>query len=190
MAGTTGRGGTDIDRLFYFIAGVVAFLLLVPTAFGFAGIDIRDGSLLSDTDDGEAEGVRILTAFGTGIDEDRSSVGVVEVVVTSGGGSAIDLTEATVTWDGAERYELTPTETNVGQGSFSRSGNTTLDEPTDRAILRFDLGSDDLAGTERFGERLEPGDVVELSVVTADGVRTSRTLVVPDPLPSGAGVSL
>ena len=67
---------------------------------------------------------------------------------------------------------------------------SSLGEPTDRAILRFDLGSDDLAGTERFGERLEPGDVVELSVVTADGVRTSRTLVVPDPLPSGAGVSL
>lgn len=47
----------------------------------------------------------------------RSSVGVVEVVVTSGG-SSVDLTEATVTWDGEQRYELTPQETNVGQGSL------------------------------------------------------------------------
>jgi len=48
---------------------------------------------------------------------DRSSVGVVEVVVTSGG-SSVDLTEATVTWDGEQRYELPPQETNVGQGSL------------------------------------------------------------------------
>jgi archaellin len=120
---------------------------------------------------------------------DRSSVGVVEVVVTSGG-SSVDLTEATVTWDGEQRYELTPQDTNVGQGSFSMTGNTTLDEPTDRAILRFDLGSDDLGGLERFGERLDPGETVEFSIVTADGVRTERRLVVPDPLPSGAGTSL
>ena len=29
-----------------------------------------------------------------------------------------DLTEATVTWDGEQRYELTPQDTNVGQGSL------------------------------------------------------------------------
>jgi len=188
MASDARRASTDIDRLFYFVAAVVATLLIVPTALGYAGIDVRDGSLLA-TDDEPADGVQILTAFGTGIDEDRSSVGVVEVVVTSSG-DRVDLTEATVTWDGAERYELTPRETNLGQGSFSLTGNTTLDEPTDRAILRFDLGSDDLGGVERFGERLEPGETVAFSVVTADGVRTQRTLVVPDPLPSGAGVSL
>ena len=187
MAGDAGRGSTDIDRLFYFIAAVVAAFLIVPTALGYAGLDVRDGSLLN-TDDSEG-GIQILTAFGTGIDVDQSSVGVVEVVVTSGG-SSVDLTEATVTWDGEQRYELTPQDTNIGQGSFSMTGNTTLDEPTDRAILRFDLGSDDLGGLERFGERLDPGETVEFSIVTADGVRTERRLVVPDPLPSGAGTSL
>lgn len=192
MAGSSGTGGpTDIDRLLYFVAAVVAFLVLVPAALGFAGLDVRDGSLLDSADDGaDAEGVRILTAFGTGIDGDRSSVGVVEVVVTSASGSTVDLSEATVSWDGSERYELTPTDISVGQGSFSLSGETVLAEPTDRAILRFDLGSDDLEGLDRFGERLEPGETVQLSVVTGDGVRTGRQLVVPDPLPSGAGVSL
>lgn len=190
MAGDRSRGGTDVDRLLLFIAGVVAFLVVVPAVFGFAGVDLRNGSLLSEDATAEQEGVQILSAFGTGIDEDRSSVGVVEVVVTSAGGSTVDLSEVTVSWEGEERYELTPPETNVGQGSFTLSGNTTLSDPTDRAILRFDLGSDDIGGVGRFGERLEPGRTVEFSIVTAEGEQTSRTLVVPDPLPSGAGVSL
>jgi len=192
MAGSSGTGGpTEIDRLLYFIAAVVAFLVLVPAALGFAGFDVRNGSLLGGADGGtDAEGVQILTAFGTGIDGDRSSVGVVEVVVTSGGGSTVDFSEATVSWEGSERYELTPANVNLGQGSFSLSGETVLAEPTDRAILRFDLGSDDLEGVDHFGERLEPGETVQFSVVTEDVVRTGRQLVVPDPLPSGAGVSL
>lgn len=190
MAERVARSQTEVDRLLSFIAVVVVVLIVVPAAFGVAGVDIRDGTLLADDTDAEPEGVRILSGIGTDITDDRSSLGVVELVVTTGGESTVDLTEATVTWDGDQRYELTPADVAVGQGSFSIEGDAVLGEATDRAILRFDLGTDDVSDLNRFGERLEPGETVQVSVVTGDGSRTSRTLRVPDPLPSGAGVSL
>lgn len=190
MAPRARRGQTDVDRLLYFIAAVVALLLVVPPAFGAAGVDLRDGTLLPEESEDDEDGVRILSAIGTDVAEDRSSLGVVELVITTRGESTVDLSEATVTWEGDQQYELTPPDVGVGQGSFTVEGDTVLGEATDRAILRFDLGTDDIDGADRFGERLEPGDTVRVSVVTDDGVRTSRTLRAPDPFPSGAAVSL
>jgi len=192
MAGTSGSGGqTDLDRLFYFVAAIVAFLVVVPTTLGVAGLDVRDGSLLSGGGAESApEGVQILAAYGTGIDGNGTSVGVVEAVVANGGGSTVDLSQATVTWEGRQRYELTPHGVDVGHASFNVTGDVVLAESTDRAILRFDLGSDDLAGVDGFGERLAPGQTVTVSIMTDDGVRTNRELVVPDPLPAGSGVAL
>jgi len=136
MDGTdTPRGATDLDRLLYFIAAVVAVLLVVPPAFGLAGFDVRDGTLI-----------------------------------------------------GGE--EPPPAEINAGHGSFAVSGDTVLEDSTDRAVLRFDLGTSDLSGVDPFGDSLEPGDTVTVSVTTAAGAGTSRVLTVPDPLPSGAGVPL
>jgi archaellin len=185
------RGQTDIDRLFYLVAGVVAFLVIVPAVAGVAGFDIRNGSLVGDqSQDSESEGLRILSAYGTEIDDDRSSLGVVEIIVTASDGSDIDITGATVSWDGAEQYELTPTGVDVGDASFSVSGDTELTGTADRAILRFDLGSDDLSDADRFGDRLEPGQTIEVSIETDDGNTVTRTLDVPNPLPPGSGVSL
>jgi archaellin len=192
MAGTPGSSGqTDVDRLFYFVAAIVAFLIVVPTTLGVAGLDVRDGSLLGGNGpESGPEGVQILAAYGTGVDDNATSVSVVEVVVANGGGSTIDLSEATVTWDGGQVYELTPRGVDAGHASFDVTGDVVLAEPTDRAILRFDLGSEDIAGVDRFGERLAPGQTVTLSIMTDDGVRTNRELVVPDPLPGGSGVAL
>lgn len=192
MDGTdTPRAATDIDRLLFFIAGVVVLVLVVPPVLGMVGIDVRDGSVAED--DGplaDAEGVQILSAFGTGIDENRSSIGVVELVVGTDNETSIQLDEVTVTWENGQQFELTPPGVNAGHGSFNVSGDPTLDEPTDRAILRFDLGTDDLPGVARFGDRLEPGDTVRVTVTTGDGDQASRVLTVPDPLPPGAGVTL
>jgi len=192
MADSAGsRGQTDVDRLLYFIAGIVVLLAVVPAAFGAAGVDVRNGTLLAGAEsESDTDGVRILSALGTDFAEDRSSLGVVEVVVTTRGDSTVDLSEATVSWEGNGQYELTPRDVDVGKGSFAIDGEAVLGERTDRAILRFDLGTDDLSTVGRFGERLEPGDTVRLSVVTAEGTRTSERLGVPQPLPSGAGVSL
>lgn len=191
MEAPPGRGQTDIDRLFYLITGIVAVLVIVPAVMGVAGIDIRNASLAGDqAQQPDEEGVRILSAYGTQINDDRSSLGVVEVVVTAGEGTEIDLSGATVSWDGAQQYQITPDGVDVGTGSFAISGNTTLSGPTDRATLRFDPGTDDLSGADEFGERLEPGDSVTIAISTDDGGRATRELVVPEPLPSGAGVSL
>jgi archaellin len=185
------RGQTEIDRLFYFIAGVVAFLVIVPAVAGVAGIDIRDGSLVGEqTQDSENDGLRILSAYGTEINDDRSSIGVVEIIVTASDGSNIDITGATVSWDGADQYELTPAGVDVGDASFAVSGDTELTGTADRAILRFDLGSDDLSDADRFAERLAPGQTVTVSIETDDGNTVTQTLEVPDPMPPGSGVSL
>jgi archaellin len=182
---------TDIDRLFYLVAGVVAFLVVVPAVAGVAGFDIRDGSLVGDqSQESENDGLRILSAYGTEINENRNAIGVVEIIVTASDGSDIDITGAAVSWNGAEQYELTPTSVDVGDASFSVSGDTALSGTADRAILRFDLGREDLSDTDRFGERLEPGQTVTVSIDADDGSVATRELVVPDPLPPGSGVSL
>lgn len=192
MDGTdTPRGATDLDRLLYFITAVVAVLLVVPPALGLAGFDVRDGTLIGGEEPppADVDDVQILSAFGTGINENRSSVGVVELVVATGNQS-IQLQDVTVVWENGQRFELTPAEVNAGHGSFAVSGDTVLEDSTDRAVLRFDLGTSDLSGVDPFGDSLEPGDTVTVSITTAAGAGTSRVLTVPDPLPSGAGVPL
>lgn len=191
MVAATPRGQTGVDRVFYLVAGVVALLVVVPAVMGVAGFDIRNGSLVDGTDQhDDKEGIRILSAYGTEINDDRTSVGVVEVVVTASDGSNIDLSAASVSWDGPQQYQITPEGVDVGTGGFSIAGETELTGTADRATLRFDIGSDDLPETSQFGERLAPGDSLTVSVITDEGDRVTRDLVVPDPLPPGAGVSL
>lgn len=186
------RGQAGLDRLFVFIVVIVAALVLVPTAFGLAGIDIRDGSLLGSdagADDDTAPFV-VLGAYGGAVDDNRSSLGTVEVLVGGAGGSAVDLTGMTVSWAGGGTYELTPPGVGAGEASFaieSVSGSTVLSNASDRAILRFDLGTEDI-DAERFGERLEPGDSVDLTLATDGGKTVRVTAVVPDPLPGGTAV--
>lgn len=189
------RGETDLQTLLAFIVGVAVVLAVVPAAFGLAGIDVRDASFGSDdapaSDAGEElddGALLVLSSFGTEINEDRTSVGVVELVVTPSD-DTVEMDDVTVTWDGADRYELTPTHVGAGDASFgveTTSGESEL-QPGDRAFLRFDLGSDDL-DVQRFGDRLEPGDTVTVTVTTGDGAETTETVTVPDPLPPGSAV--
>lgn len=194
MDGTgTPRGATEIDRLLFFIAGIVMVLLVVPSVLGLAGFDIRDGSLLGDDDPPpETRGPEVLSAFGTGIDENRTSIGVVELVVGTDNQTAVQLQDVTVVWKSGQRFELTPADIDAGHGSFSVSGESALEDASDRTVLRFDVGTDDVPGVDPFGDRLEPGETVTVSIATGTGVdaRDTRVLTVPDPLPAGAGVPL
>lgn len=195
MAGNR-RGETDLQKLLAFIVGVTAVLVVVPAAFGLAGVDIRDGSVGTgdgaptlDADEEPEDGaLLVLSAFGTEINADRTTVGVVELVVTPAD-DTVELDDVTVTWDGADRYELTPTHVGAGDASFgvqTTSGESSL-QPGERAFIRFDLGTDDL-GVQRFGDRLEPGDTVTVTVTTGDGAETTETVTVPNPLPPGSAV--
>lgn len=194
MDGTgTPRAATDIDRLLFFLAAIVVALLVVPPVLGLAGFDVRDGSLLGDDDPpSETRGPEILSAFGTGINENRTSVGVVELVVGTDNRTSVRLQDVTVVWESSQRFELTPQEVDAGHGSFSVSGRSVLDNASDRTVLRFDVGTDDVPGVDPFGDRLEPGETVTVSIATGTGTdaQDTRVLTVPDPLPAGAGVPL
>lgn len=188
------RGDTDVQKLLVFVVGIAVVLAVVPAALGFAGIDIRNASLgdgpTADGDGPEDDSMIVLSAFGSDINDDRTTVGVVEVLVTPVGES-VDVTDVTVSWDGRDRYELTPSAVGAGDASFDvqavGDGSDTLG-PSDRALLRFDLGSADVEGLQRFGDRLEPGDSVTLTIRTSSGGETSETITVPDPLPPGPAV--
>jgi len=188
------RGQADVGRLFAFIVAVVAVLLVLPVVLGLAGVDVRDTS--ADGNESvpanETEPVVVLGAYGTALDDNSTSFGSVDVLLGTGN-RTVDLTEMTVRWVGADSYELVPPGVDVGDASFTFervSGGTTLRNASDRAVVRFDLGTNDTAGAQRFGERLRPGDTVQLTFTT-DGGRTTRVEVrVPSPLPAGTAVRL
>jgi hypothetical protein len=185
------RGQADIWKLLAAIIAVTVVLALVPAALGFAGIDVREDSS-DDSDTGEDLGdgsPLVVSSFGTDIDDNRSSIGVVELLVTPAGGS-VDIDTVTVTWNGTDGPELTPVGIDAGDASFAVElprGERRV-EPGEQALLRFDLGTDDIEGLEQFGERLEPGETVTVTVRTDAGTETTETFTVPDPLPSGTAI--
>jgi archaellin len=188
------RGQTDVVLLFAFIVAVVAVLVVVPFVLGMAGIDVRHGSMdgnesVAATETGP---VVVLGAYGSALDDNRTSIGSVDVLLGTGNGT-VDLTEMTVRWEGADSYQLVPPDVNVGDASFTFervSGGPVLTNASDRVSVRFDLGTNDTADAQRFGERLAPGDSVQLTLTTDDGRTTRVELTVPSPLPAGAAVRL
>jgi len=189
-----GRGQADIARLLAFIVGVTALLVAVPFVLGLAGIDIRDssvGSPGSSVDDELEEGsLIILSTHGTEINDERTAIGVVEVLVAASG-EDVNLDDVTVTWRGTDTYELAPAYVGNADASFgvrTFEEGTTLDASGEKAVFRFDLGTGDLDAPQRFSDRLEPGDEVAIRVTTGQGAETTTTVTVPDPLPPGSAV--
>jgi archaellin len=188
-----GRGQNDIPRLLGFILAITALLVVVPFVFGVAGIDIRDSSVgdTGDSDSGELEdgSLVILSTFGTSVNDDRTTVGVVEVLVAASGEDVV-LDDVTVTWDGGDRYELAPAFVGSADSSFGVEtfrGETTL-APGEKAMLRFDVETDDIDDVPEFGDRLEPGDTLTIRITTGQGAETTTTVTVPNPLPEGTAV--
>lgn len=188
------RGQSDVSRLLVFIVAVVAVLVVVPVVLGVAGIDVRDtsgdGNGAVGTD--ESPPLVVLGAYGASLDDNRTSIGSVDVLVGTGN-ATVDLTEVTVRWADGGTYELVPPGVNAGDASFTLdavSGGSVLRNASDRTLVRFDLGTDDTAEAQRFGERLGPGDTVQLTFTTDDGETTRVELTVPSPLPAGSAVRL
>jgi hypothetical protein len=183
------RGQADIWRLLAVILGVTIVLAVAPAALGFAGIDVREDSSEDDPRD-EDGSLLVVSSVGTDIDDNRTSLGVVELLVTPAGGS-VDIDTVTVTWNGTDGPELTPVGVDAGDASFGVElpRGERIVEPGEQALLRVDLGTDDIDDVQQFGERLEPGDTVTVTVRTDAGMETTETFTVPDPLPSGTAVT-
>lgn len=194
MRGET-RAQSGLDRLILFVVFLVVIVAVLPFVFGLGGIDVRGtnagGSGPAAGEPAADDGVVVLGATGEtgGFGED--TVGVVRVVVTkNGSGPAIDTSTMTATWVGQSgSYALTTAGSGgSGDGEFGvnvtgpSDSETMLNQSGDRAILTFDLGTDDAGNVEEFGHRLEAGETVTLTLAADSGATTRVTLTVPGSL--------
>jgi flagellin FlaB len=134
----------------------------------------------------------VVNVVGTDIASDR--VGTVEITVrkTSRSGD-IDLGETVAQWLGpAGAADLTKAETADGEhfsvvaardDDGSIDGDGVLNDPSDRATLRFDAAA---VG----GDGLAPGETVTIQLNTQSGGTTGVHLVVPEQLPDDSFVTL
>ncbi len=190
----TGRAQTGLERLGAFLLAIFLVLLVTPTVLGFAGVDVRAPG---EADSEEPPRLTVLGIEGFAIDEDRSSIGAVRVVVTNTGGGEIDPRALSVTWVDNGTHDLVAARSDASaDGTFVvRAGTesreeTVLRERTDRAVLEFDIGSDDLDGADEVGDRLDGGESATLTVVTADGESTRLVLSPSQTLPGEGSVAL
>lgn len=184
------RSQSGLDRLLLFVVLVVVLVVVAPYVLGFVGVDVRedevpDGVAAPDHD------VSILAVRGEAIDTDRSSVGAVRLVVSpSPGREPVDLREGTAIWIGDRTYDLAPAgataEEADGQYQVEAAdgGSPVLESPTDRGVLRFDLGTDDVAEAEEFGDRLATGETATVVLVTPRGETLTRRVTVPERIPA------
>jgi hypothetical protein len=204
---TNTRAQSGLDRLMLFLVFLVAVVALTPFLFGLGGVDLRagtgSGGTATPTPAPTDNGVFVLGATGEtgGFGED--TVGVVRVAVTKNGtGPAVDFSSVIATWIGPDGSHVLSaasgdgSESSGGDGRFAvevtgpSASGTILNQSGDRAVLTFDLGTDDVEGIPEFGERLESGDTVTLTLTTAGGVTARTTLEVPDSLGAESTVSL
>lgn len=190
MIGTAERSQSGLDRLLLFVVAVVALVFLVPHVLGFVGVDVRgpSGGVAPPGD----HDVTILAARGEAIDGQPSSIGAVRLTVVPNHGRApVNLRDVTALWVGDDVYHLAPDGTDAGgvDGTFAVSsadgGGTVLTDPSDRGVLRFDLGTDDVDGATEVGRRLETGETATVTLVTQRGEHLTRELTVPGEIPPG-----
>lgn len=192
MNGDT-RAQSGLDRLVLFLVFLVVVVAITPLVFGLGGVDLRAGagtSAASAPTPGPTDpGVIVLGATGEtgGFGED--TVGVVRVVVTKNGtGPAVDAASLTANWVGPDGGYVLSASGESGDAQFAvevtgpSDAGTVFEQSGDRAVLTFDLGSDDVEGVGEFGRRLESGDTVRLELTTDSGETARTTLEVPSGL--------
>ena len=199
MTGGDTCAQSGIDRLMLFVLAVLVVVFATPFVLGAAGIDVRAPPAGGTAGTASPPALVVLETSGTAVDVSDPSVGVVRMVVTTSGDQPLDLSDATISWsDGGGAYTLVHTS-GAGQaadGQFSASlvranrTGTTLSQWSDRGVLRFDLGSDNIGGIDEFGTRLQPGETVTVRLTTAAGQTTTTNLTVPGQISSGGTIPL
>ena len=203
MYGDT-RAQSGLDRLMLFILFLVVLVAITPFVFELGGVDLRAGAETDSngtpvpTPEPTDPGVVVLGATGETDGFGDDTVGVVRVVVTKNGtGPAVDTSSMSASWVGPDRsYALSADSNGGGDAQFAvdvtgpSDSETLLNQSGDRAILTFDVGSDDVDGIGEFGRRLESGDTVILELTTDSGKTERVTLTVPDELGGKTSVRL
>lgn len=190
---------TDDPESVVAVAAAPLLLVLVNTA-GFLQSQAEETG--EQSSEQVTDRLQVVSAVGTAI-ADRT-IGVVEVTVKKApGADDIDLSTNTAQWvssDGTYTTVATATDAPGADGAFAvqpfRDDNDSipvLDDPADRAVLRFDLGDPDGVGVSEsgtFGEALEEGETATIQFTTRTGGETTATLVVPESLSGKDAVSL
>lgn len=187
MTETPDRSQSGLDRLLVFVVAVVVVVFLVPHLLGLVGIDVRgpaDPGTPSDHD------LTVLAVQGEAIDD--GSVGQLRVVVAPAHDRApVDLREGSVIVGTSAVYSLAPagTDTTDADGTYTAAaidgGGSVLESPTDRGVIRIDLGTNNVADAAEVGERLGPGQGATITLVSPRGERLTRHVVVPESVPAG-----
>ena len=174
---------------------VFALFGLVVNTAGF----LQSRAEETDENSREQPASRIQVVSTTGEHISDGSIGSVSMVIKSAPGSNdIDLSNATVAWvDNSGLYELASVGTGAGDAQYAvepvkdQSGaSPVLDSPTDRFVLKFDLGTDDLPNATAFGQRLPEGAEASVRLRTQAGAETEARLLVPESLSGQQAVRL
>lgn len=186
------------------VGTLVVFLSMVLVAAIAAGVMLNTTGVIDAMSQGTGEETtdRVVVVASTGSATSEGSVGRVDLTVVPGPRAAgANLRNVTVTWVGpGGAYDVAHADaTGVdADGRFratalsdSNDSLPVLDDAEDRAILTFDLGlTDDAPGAREFGERLQPGDVVTVTVTSGSGASTTTRLAVPRTVADGGTVAL
>jgi flagellin FlaB len=187
------RGQSGIGTLIILVA-----MILVATIAAGVFFDTI-GSLQADAGETSEESAsQVTTRLGVvnvvGTDISGDAVGTVEVTVRSTSQSGqIDLGETVAQWLGpGGAADLTKAETAdsdhfsvvaARDDDDSIDGDGVLNDPSDRATLRFDAAAIN-------GDGLASGETVTIQLNTQTGGTTDVHLVIPEQLPDGSFVTL
>ena len=182
----TSRGQSGIDRLLFFIVGVVLLVAVLPFVLQFAGTPVRGPAATGDAGSDATE-LRILAVQGADVKND-GSIGSLRVVVTgTGGADTFNLQSATLIYSADRAYHLFATSGNAnGDGVFRASADgpdaedAAITGPLARGVFTVDLGSNEVPRIPSVGQRLRPGQQVTVTVIAPGGAAVTRNVTVPE----------
>jgi flagellin-like protein len=192
-AGRRVRGQSGIGTLIILIAMILVATIAAGVFFETIGSLQADAGQTSEESASQVT-TRLAVVNVVGTDISDNAVGTVEVTVRSASRSgSIDLGETVAQWlgpDGAADLTLSGTADGdhfsvvaARDADGSITGDAVLNDPADRATLRFDA-------TAIAGSGLRSGETVTLQFDTQTGGRTDVHIVVPEQVPDGSTVSL